>query len=64
MSLISSPRPIHNLLIYGHITHVRFKDGPSWKGPLLISRDPLLHFMEEEHEVSGGKVMCRAHAAS
>lgn len=45
--------PIRNLLIYGHI-----KDGPSWKGPLLISRDLLLHFMEEEHEVPRGKVIC------
>lgn len=51
-------RPIYTLIIiYGRITH-RFRDEVSWKGPLLIRRDPLLHFIKEDHESTGGKVIC------
>lgn len=51
-------RPIYTLIIiYGCITH-RFGDEASWKGPLLICRDPLLHFIKKDHESTGGKVIC------
>lgn len=40
----------------GHITQ-RFRDGPSWKGSLLRSRN-LLHFIEGKRECSDGKVIC------
>ena len=41
---------------YGHGTH-SFGGEASGKGPLPICRDPLLHFIKEEHELAGGKVI-------
>lgn len=58
LSLSVAVRPIYTLIIiYGRITH-RFRDEVSWTGPLLICRDPLLHFTKEGHESTGGKVIC------
>lgn len=62
----SSPvaqHPIHSLFTWGHFTH-RFKVGPGWKGPLLIPRDPRLHFIGEEHGLPDGKVVWLTPAAS
>lgn len=46
----------HSEMSYGHGTH-SFGGEASGKGPLPICRDPLLHFIKEEHELAGGKVI-------
>lgn len=57
LSSAVATRPTHTVPIYSHFRH-KFRHEPSQKGPLLISRNLLLHFIEEGHGCPDGKVIC------